>query len=482
MSPKFTAARLLAVFAAAAPLIVILLAVQCSSITVMDGPAGDGAMIADFGVGDAAVITDSRAGDDLSPVVGKPAVLGSAQSFSVLAGQTVTSTGGSSVTGNLGVSPGIAITGFPPGTVTQGTIHAGDTIALQAQLDLTTAYNALRAEACTSNLTNQELSGLTLKPGVFCFAAAAAVTPPTHLVLDAQGDPDAVFIFQIGSTLTVGNNTAVRVINGGSDCNVYWQVGSSATVGTGTAFAGNILAFSSITLMTGASVSGRVLARNAVVTMDTNGVSSAKCTVVPATADLAIMVTSGQPFAAPGSTFVYQVTVLNRGPNDVQNVAMTSQLIATGGPAPPPVTWTCSATASAQCAQAGGTGNINANVNLAVGGTAVFVVTVSVPPQGSGTLEYRAQVAPSASVPDPNLTNNNAAYSVSITANGMDMTSGDASADLRQFHEQLSGGGFSCNATGAGSSASALCWGSMLVLGALARLGRFRKTPTENKK
>ncbi len=201
-------------------------------------------------------------------------LLGSASSFVVLGGSTVTSTGLSILTGNLGVSPGTAITGFGPGVVL-GTIHAGDPVAAQAQSDLTTAYNALAGVACNTNLTGQDLGGMTLTPGVYCYSSSAQLTGT--LVLDARGDPNAVFIFQITSTLTTATNSSVVMINGGRVCNVFWQVGSSATLGTGTVFAGSILAYASITLNTGVSMSGRALARTGAVTMDTDRVSLGDC-------------------------------------------------------------------------------------------------------------------------------------------------------------------------------------------------------------
>jgi hypothetical protein len=201
--------------------------------------------------------------------------LGAAQSFAVLAGSTVTNTGSTTVDGNLGVDPGLAITGFPPGLVTGGTIHSGDAVALQAQNDTATAYKALAGEALTADLTGQDLGGRTLVAGVYRFSSSAQLTGA--LTLDAQGNPDAVFVFQIGSTLTTASNASVLVINGAQDCNIFWQVGSSATLGTTTAFKGSILALASITLNTGANVSGRALARSAAVTMDTNEVSVVAC-------------------------------------------------------------------------------------------------------------------------------------------------------------------------------------------------------------
>ena len=199
--------------------------------------------------------------------------LGSAQSFGVLGGSTVTNTGASTVSGNVGVSPGGAVTGFPPGAVNGGAIHANDAVAQQAQSDLTTAYNNIAATPCTVDLTGQDLGGLTLTPGVYCFSTSAQLTG--GLTLNALGNPNALFLFKIGSTLTTSSGSTVTVINGGSACNnVFWQVGSSATIGTGSSFAGDILALSSITLTTGANTSGRALARNGAVTLDTNNVNT----------------------------------------------------------------------------------------------------------------------------------------------------------------------------------------------------------------
>ena len=204
--------------------------------------------------------------------------LGTAESFAVLGGSTVTNTGPSVITGDLGVSPGSAVTGFPPGIVT-GTIHAANAVALQAQSDTVTAYNNLAGQACTANLTGQDLGGLTLTPGVYCFDVSAQLTGT--LTLNAQGNPAAVFIFKTGSTLTTAGSSVVSVINGGSGCNVYWQIGSSATLGTTTSFVGNIIALTSITLTTNAQILGRALARNGAVTLDTNNINNATCITTP---------------------------------------------------------------------------------------------------------------------------------------------------------------------------------------------------------
>jgi hypothetical protein len=202
------------------------------------------------------------------------ASLGTAQTFAVLGGSTVTNTGATVLTGDLGVSPGGAITGFPPGT-RSGTTHAADGVALNAQNDLVTQYNALAGAACSADLSGQDLGGKTLTSGVYCFSSSAQLTGP--LTLNAQGNANATFIFQIGSTLTTAAASTVSLINGGNSCNVAWQIGSSATLGTTTSFVGNLIALTSITLTTGATIVGRALARNGAVTLDTNTISFASC-------------------------------------------------------------------------------------------------------------------------------------------------------------------------------------------------------------
>jgi type VI secretion system secreted protein VgrG len=230
--------------------------------------------------------------------------LGSAASFAVLGASTVTNTGATTISGSLGVSPGLAITGFPPGIVIGGTTHAGDAVALQAQTDVGTAYDLLSAEACSADLTGKDLGGMTLTPGVYCFSSSAQLTG--DLVLDAAGRADAVFVFKMASTLTTASHASVRMINGGSECGVFWQVGSSATLGTGTELVGNVLALASITLTTGVKVSGRALARTGAVTMDTNAVSLPICAATPANdagaADAARPDAATPPDAGPEAT------------------------------------------------------------------------------------------------------------------------------------------------------------------------------------
>ncbi len=230
--------------------------------------------------------------------------LGAAKSFAVLGGSTVTNTNATKVSGDLGVNPGLAITGFPPGIVIGGSIHAGDAVALQAQTDVTAAYGVLAAQACTVDLTGKDLGGLTLKPGVYCFSSSAQLTG--NLTLDAEGKADAVFVFKVVSTLITASNASVQVINGSSECGVFWQVGSSATLGTGTTFAGSILALTSISLTSGATIKGRALARNGAVTMDNNTVAIGSCAapvVVPDAgkdaADSSVAVDASKPDSSP---------------------------------------------------------------------------------------------------------------------------------------------------------------------------------------
>jgi hypothetical protein len=204
--------------------------------------------------------------------------LGAAGSFAVLGASTVTNTGPTVVNGDLGISPGAACTGLPvpctgggPGIVT-GTIHAADATSLAAQTSITTAYNTLAGQACNLDLTGQNLGGLTLIPGAYCFSSSAQLTGT--LTLDGQGNAGAVWVFQIGSTLTTASGSNVNFINGGQACGAFWQVGSSATLGTTTTFRGNVLALASITLNTGATSNGGLFARTGAVTLDSNIVNT----------------------------------------------------------------------------------------------------------------------------------------------------------------------------------------------------------------
>jgi hypothetical protein len=202
-----------------------------------------------------------------------PVPLGTAATFAVLGGSTVTNTGPTVITGDLGLSPGTSVTGFPPGTV-NGTMHITDSAAAQAQSDLTTAYTDAAGRAPTSTIT-ADLAGRTLVPGVY--RSPSTIGLSGDLTLDAQGDPSAVFVFQAGSGLTTGSASRVLLTNGAQACNVFWQVSSSATLGTNSTFVGNVLALTSISVTTGSNVTGSVLARNGAVTLDTNNVTRSAC-------------------------------------------------------------------------------------------------------------------------------------------------------------------------------------------------------------
>jgi len=211
----------------------------------------------------AMVLIAAVAGLSQSPA---PVNLGSAAGFATLASSAVTSTGATTVTGDLGVSPGTGLTGAP--TVI-GTLHLGDVVAAQAQLDLTTAYNDAAGRTLNSILVAGNLGGQTLTPGLYTSTSSLEISSG-DLTLDAQGDANAVFIFQMASTLTTTSGRQVILSGGANAGNIYWQVGSSATLGTTSVFKGTIMALASITMTTGATLDGRALARNGAVTFDGN--------------------------------------------------------------------------------------------------------------------------------------------------------------------------------------------------------------------
>jgi hypothetical protein len=219
-------------------------------------------------------------------VVGSPSAsaatpsvsLGTAANYAVLAASTVTNTGATTVNGDLGLSPGTSVTGFPPGQV-NGTQHIADAAAAQAKSDLATAYDNAAGRATTATVP-VELGGTTKTPGVYDSPAGTFGITGT-VTLDAQGDPNAVFVFKAASTLITASASGVNLVNGARSCNVFWQVGSSATLGTFSTLRGNVLALASITVTTGVTVDGRTLARNAAVTLDTNTITRPSCVDAP---------------------------------------------------------------------------------------------------------------------------------------------------------------------------------------------------------
>lgn len=256
-----------------------------------------------------------------------PVGLGTAASFAVLAGTTVTNTGPSVIGGDVGVSPGSAVTGFPPGTVNNGTVHAADAVSLQAQNDLTTAYDDAAGRGPVVDKTSQDLGGSTLVPGVYNAASAMALTGT--VTLDAQGDPNAVFVFQAGSTLITASSSTVALVGGTQACNVYWQVGSSATLGTGTNFVGSVMALTDISMQTGANLTGRVLARNGQVSLDTNTITRSDC-AAPSPAPSTTATATATPSTTASST--PQPT-----PTNTQTGAPPTATASGGGPGTPPV-------------------------------------------------------------------------------------------------------------------------------------------------
>jgi hypothetical protein len=208
--------------------------------------------------------------DSITALASAAPGLGTATSFAILAGTTVTNTGNTVISGNLGVSPGTAVTGFyPPGQISNGAQHTGtDGLAVSAKNDLSTAYGVAASTACNFDKTGQNLGTQTLSPGTYCQTTAPTLTGTLTL------SGDGVFIFQIGSTLVTAPGATVRLINGAQACNVFWQVGSSATLDTTTTFVGTIMALASITLNDSASIAGRALAQTGAVTLINNRITA----------------------------------------------------------------------------------------------------------------------------------------------------------------------------------------------------------------
>ncbi|NEE04151.1 ice-binding family protein [Phytoactinopolyspora halotolerans] len=209
-----------------------------------------------------------------------PVGLGTAGDFSVLASSTVTNTGPTTMEQDLGVHPGDTATGFPPGVV-EGETHLADAVASQAKNDLTVAYDDAAGRTPFTNLPS-ELGDTTLTAGVYRISAAQLTG---QLTLDAQDDPESVFIFQVDSTLVTASDSSVLLVNGASPCNVFWQVGSSATLGTDTTFVGTIMAMASITMQTETTLEGRALAQTGAVTLDSNTITAGDCDSGPPNGD-----------------------------------------------------------------------------------------------------------------------------------------------------------------------------------------------------
>ncbi len=193
----------------------------------------------------------------------------SASTFAIFAGSSVTNTGATTITGDLGLSPGTSIGGFPPG-ILNGVQHINDDITTQAKLDITAAYNDAAGRTSTDIVTlSGNMGGLTLTPGLYKSTSSLAISSG-DLTFDAKGNADAVFIIQIATTLTTTSGRQVKLRGGAVASNIFWQVGSSATFGTTSVFKGTVIAMQSITFNTGASLEGRAFARTGAVTMAGN--------------------------------------------------------------------------------------------------------------------------------------------------------------------------------------------------------------------
>ncbi len=276
-----------------------------------------------------------------------PVNLATANPFAVLGGAEVTNTGPSVLKGALGVSPGTSLTGFALPATVLGATHDNDAVASQAQADLTTAFGVAGGQAVPpgNELTGIDLGGLTLTPGAYNYSSSAQLTG--QLTLDAEGNPNAQFVFIVGSTLTTASASSVNLINGASPCNVFWRIGSSATFGTGTEFQGNVLSHEDISVNNGVHVEGRLLAGRA-ITLINDVIDNSKCA------------TSTETEAATGTT--------------TPSTTTTSGAPASGGAAP---TTTATTTRKATTAN-GGSGKKNAP-------------TPTVAAKGSSTVTHGAQ-------------------------------------------------------------------------------------------
>lgn len=242
--------------------------------------------------------------------------LDSADAFAVLAGSTITNTGPTTITGDVGLHPGTSVTGFDDVTL-NGSMHVNDATAEQAKVDLVTAYNDAAGRTPSTTVAT-ELGGQILTGGVYD-SATGTFEITGELTLDAQGNPDTVWVFQTASTLITASASTVTLVNDADACNVFWQVGSSATLGSDSDFTGTIMALASSTLNTGATVQGRVLARDGAVTLDTNTITRSAC-AAPVPGDTAstpadsASTPAGTPTTPAGTPTTPTITATPSGP------------------------------------------------------------------------------------------------------------------------------------------------------------------------
>ncbi len=244
--------------------------------------------------------------------------LGTASNFAVLAGSTITNTGSTVISGDIGLAPGTAVTGFPPGVQSSGTTLVADAQALAAQNDLTTAF-LNTAGSTPATTAPSDLGGSTLTPGIYASSTSMALTG--SVTLNGGGDASAVFIFQAGSTLTTASGSSVILENGAQACNVFWEAGSSVTLGTTSNMSGTIMSLSSATMNTGATVTGRVLARNGAVTLDDNVINVPTC-----------LASTGTTTTTVGSTTTTKGTTTTTTKGTTKGTTTKSTTTTTRGP------------------------------------------------------------------------------------------------------------------------------------------------------
>ena len=343
-----------------------------------------------------------------APATAQVSLGGTLTGFGVLAGTAVQNNGGTTVVRSVGVSPGSSVTGFPPGVIVGGTIHAGDETAAEAQAQLTTAFDAAAGTPCDVDLSGQNLGGLTLTPGVYCFSGAAQLTGA--LTLDLQGNPDAFFLFQVGGSLTTAPGSSATLSNAeGESCapNLFWRVGSNAVVGSGASFGGSILAQSSVTLETGASLSGRALARVGNVILDTNTITP--CSTA---ADLSVTGTDSPDPAAPGQNVTYDLTATNDGPDPARGAVLTATLPSSLRLQSfmPAVGWSCSIPA------VGSSGAVTCSKQSAAVGSAAFTLTAQVDPGITADTSVSLPLEVSASTSDPDTADRSTTLTTQVLA------------------------------------------------------------------